>query len=210
MLPSTVVRLLESGDWGSIDIGTSTDVLDWLRRDSALKWLDAQFAIRAKTIWSQVPITHLDERSSGHKFCLKHCTTPDIRYQSYLKHDIPRVASLRARLRLQRAHTNQYRCKFQLPDPTMVGETCVHPTCRSSFVMETVEHVLLHCPRYLSARRAVVQSMQSIHSPFLPLLPLTVPLLLGVFPVLLDTALFPLILSVSAAFLSSIRSLRFL
>jgi hypothetical protein len=31
-----------------------------------------------------------------------------------------------------------------------------------------------------------------------------------VFPVLLDTALFPLILSVSAAFLSSIRSLRFL
>lgn len=212
MMPSMVVSLLQSGDWGPIDIGESTDALDWLRRPNAVKWLDAQFPIRAKQSWGKSHVVHIDPASSGHQFCLSNCTTPGLSYQRYLRHDPPRIAMLRARLRLQRAHTNQYRVKFRLPQPNLVAELCEHPPCLTSGIMETIEHVLLHCPRYQLARQVLVRTIRNIYTwpSAVVFLPLTVPFVLGAFAVQLAPALSSQLLTASGDFLFAIRLQRFL
>jgi hypothetical protein len=211
MLPSQVVHLLSSGIWGHIPLPSgSTNVLDFLRLPTASKWLDEQFPIRAKQEWARVKVQHRDEGSSGHKFCLQHCTSPGIHYQPYLKYDSPRIASLRARLRLQRAHTNQYRTKCFLPDPDGVAESCANPACLTSRPMETVDHILLHCPRYHSARTTLIAFLRNLYCPLLSLIPLRTSLVLGVLPLRLASVLSSRILSLTASFLAAIRSFRFL
>ena len=212
--------------WGDTGCHNAIDVMQFLSLPATLKWIDTQFPIRAKTIWCQLNLKHLDPASSGHHWCIQHCDTPGVVYQSYLRHDSPRDASIRSRLRLQRAHTNQYKIKFNVPDPSMTaGEHCA--VCN---VMETIEHVLLHCPRYSAARIQARRKLLRLHSspvvssalsspavspsdcsPASVPFPFTVATLLGFVPSSqVKSPLLPSVFEITSSFLSAIRAVRFL
>jgi hypothetical protein len=205
--------------WGNEPCRDVVHAVRSLSAPTAAKWLDNFLSVRAKALWSGQNVKHLDPLSSGHIWCLQHCDTEGIAYQPYLKHDTPRIASTRARLRLQRAHTNQYRTKFQLPDPAggLSAENCAFcPT------METVEHVLLVCPKYARPRGQTEKELSLLQrcaspSPLMPSspsplpFPFSLPTLLGFVPSsLLKSPLLRSVLDTTSVFLLSIRAIRFL
>jgi hypothetical protein len=231
-VPAHCVSLLlqPNHPWGDIHCQSPEDVLRYLSAPASVTSIDDHLPVRAKTVWSSTTLKHLDPNSSGHNWCLQHCDTPGITYQSYLKYDNPRIAALRSRLRLQRAHTNQYRSKFHLPSPTLIGENCAH--CG---VMETVEHVLMVCPLYSASRLLASKQLQRLQasprvlippdpvpvpslsvSPSLTasttvLFPFSLPTVLGFVPFSLHKSrLLPAVFHITSSFLSSIRAVRFL
>jgi len=74
----------------------------------------------------------------------------------YLSFDPPRVARLRARLRLGRARLAASCFVRGLHNPpsssALASPLCPHPPCRAAKLDETREHALLDCPLYDSAR----------------------------------------------------------
>jgi len=80
-----------------------------------------------------------------------------------------RHAVRRARLLCGRAYTQQTRARFAKADVPLVPD-CTHVACTAASVTgtapaETVEHTLLHCLRYSTARQALSSALQTIGVP---------------------------------------------
>jgi hypothetical protein len=78
---------------------------------------------------------------------------------------------LRSRMRANRAFTQRYLHTTNRSDT----DTCTHPTCATAQLPETVQHILLHCPRYNTARELLFGELHRLD----PSLVITLPLLLG-------------------------------
>jgi hypothetical protein len=78
---------------------------------------------------------------------------------------------LRSRLRANRAFTQRYLHTTRRSD----SDSCTHSACASAHLPETVQHILLHCPRFNTAREQLFGELHRLD----PSLSLTLPLLLG-------------------------------
>ena len=79
---------------------------------------------------------------------------------------------LRSRMRANRAFTNRYLHTTNRAE----ADTCtLHSSCSTALLPQTVQHLLLHCPRYRSQRELLFDELAQLD----PSLSLTLPLLLG-------------------------------
>jgi hypothetical protein len=90
---------------------------------------------------------------------------------NYLYRPFLSTNPLRSRLRANRAFTQRY-LHTTNRSPT---DTCTHAACTSAHLPETVQHILLHCPRFNTARELLFDELVRLD----PSLSLTLPLLLG-------------------------------
>ena len=80
--------------------------------------------------------------------------------------------SLRSRMRANRAFTNRYLHTTNRAD----ADTCtLHSSCSAALLSQTVQHLLLHCPRYDAQRELLFDALTQLD----PSLTLTLPLILG-------------------------------
>jgi hypothetical protein len=85
----------------------------------------------------------------------------------YLRVECNPMVGIRARIRANRTYTQFRRYTLrQVPDPS-----CTFPACRqlAPFHLDTIEHILLVCPRHLAARQHL-QSAVALHVPHPPAL----------------------------------------
>jgi hypothetical protein len=78
----------------------------------------------------------------------------------------------RARLRARRAFTQEH--ALRLEDQT-ASPLCTHPTCSQppAPAQDTIEHILLHCPRHLTRRQTLSAALATHHCSA------TLPIILG-------------------------------
>jgi hypothetical protein len=128
-------------------------------------------------------------------------TCTDFSIPSYLAQLHPRLSSIISRLRFNRAklnHSLHKRARVQT-------DTC--PTCRNNTI-ETVEHVIMHCPRYDNIRfqcycdLSAITKLPPISSSFV------FPFLLCSFPPSIPKSLHPRLIARIALFLSKLQHMR--
>ena len=128
-------------------------------------------------------------------------TCSDTRIPRYLSILSPTLSSTISRLRFNRARLNQSLHK-RASAPSTECSTCLHNT------PETVEHVLMHCPRYDKPRFELFCHLSRL----LKVDPLTssfsFPFLLCSFPANISNMLHARIIHHIALFLNQVRSLR--
>ena len=128
-------------------------------------------------------------------------TCSDIRIPRYLSILNPILSSTISRLRFNRARLNQSLDK-RACSPSTECSTCLHNT------PETVEHVLMHCPRYDKPRFDLFCHLSHL----LKVAPLTssfpFPFLLCSFPSNIPNMLHAQIIHHIASFLNQVRSIR--
>jgi hypothetical protein len=80
----------------------------------------------------------------------------------YLKVECNPMVGIRARIRANRTHTQFRRHTIlrQVQDPS-----CTYPACRQSapFYLDTIEHILLFCPRHHAARQQLHATLATHH-----------------------------------------------
>lgn len=147
--------------------------------------------------------TSVDDWTQQHAVQVAHATTaplstckpsPGLAY--HLHHDTSAQAQRRARLLLNRARTGEVLARFHKTGADPVNPSCTHPTCSSPVdpstpvPTDTVEHMLLHCPRHNSARQRLVHHFNQLTPP----LPLSLStILLATPPPVLKAQRLPLI-----------------
>ena len=80
---------------------------------------------------------------------------------SYLRVETGKIAMLRTALRMRRALTQHTRARFKIGGDN-VSPLCTHPTCSLASVEDTVQHLLLECPRHADARTTLRQQASSL------------------------------------------------
>ena len=100
--------------------------------------------------------------SDGARSLVQHYTTHNIQrlaLPSYLTHDLPDVASKRARLRFRRAlfGFNLRRLKYKDSNPL-----CDHEECVKLEIEEDTQHVLMECPRHTEERRKMKEQIATL------------------------------------------------
>jgi hypothetical protein len=81
--------------------------------------------------------------------------------------------TLRARLRANRAYTQEHRHRFRKTADPITPKQCTYPICAANNTVDSVEHILLHCPRHQQDRQTLSQKLHIYPKP------LTVPLITG-------------------------------
>ena len=80
----------------------------------------------------------------------------------YLSVESNPMVGIRARIRANRTHTQyrRYTTLRQVLDPS-----CTFPACRQSapFYLDTIEHILLHCPRHHTSRQQMQDALANDH-----------------------------------------------
>ena len=86
----------------------------------------------------------------------------------------------RARLLLGRSYTGTVRKQFHKgPAPAPADlDICTHAQCHQRQLRDSIDHMLLTCPRHRHARQQLTTQLQPLHSPTTPLLPLTLATIL--------------------------------
>jgi Reverse transcriptase (RNA-dependent DNA polymerase)/Endonuclease-reverse transcriptase len=97
----------------------------------------------------------------------------------FLKVELNPMVSLRARIRANRVHT-QYHRHVTLRDSKVVDPSCTFPACRLTLpsFLDTIQHILLSCPRHQLARQQLVDDLAILS----PVSTLTLALLSGELP----------------------------
>ena len=122
-------------------------------------------------------------------------TSIDLTLPLYLRSLSPRDASTFARLRFNRSRLNQSLHKRK----RSATDKC--PSCPQS--IETVEHVLLHCPHYARIRLDCTRMLQLTTG-----LSLSLPIALGSFPMHVGKRLSAIAISIISVFIRNVRVLR--
>jgi hypothetical protein len=154
-------------------VGNLQDVVDWADTASA-DLLPS--TIRPLTMW----MTHHEWRQPADP---THTTDaplllckPYPRPTHFLALEAPPIAHLRARFRARRNFTLEHR--RQLEDKS-ASAACTHPICQTVQPAppdDTVEHILLHCPRHDTIRTILLNALRAATTPHSHL---TLPFILG-------------------------------
>ena len=148
--------------------------------------------------------TNVSKHQSSAPLLTSNCKT-EPRRSYYLYHtDDPHLIT-RARLRHNRVNNQPNRSRFPSnADEKLIPPYCTHPTCLAAKLIEDVPHILLHCPRYQTARDTLSTTLKTTYG-------LTGPLTVGLITESIpyaDTALrkqfFTNILLLTATFITSI------
>ena len=86
----------------------------------------------------------------------------------FLRHETNPMVGIRARIRANRTHTQLRRYRIrQVQDPS-----CTFPACRQSapFYLDSIEHMLLACPRHQAARQQLLTALAPHSFPHAPVL----------------------------------------
>jgi hypothetical protein len=153
--------------------GHLEDVADWA--DTAAANL-SQATIKPLAMW----ITHQEWRHPADPI---HSTNapllackPYPRPTHFLALEAPAIAHLRARFRARRNFTLEHH--RQLEDKA-ASAACTHHTCQTIQPTppdDTVEHILLHCPRHATIRATLLTALRAATTPHTAL---TLPFILG-------------------------------
>ena len=80
---------------------------------------------------------------------------------------------IRARLRANRAYTQEHRHRFRKTADPITPKQCTYPICAANNTVDSVEHILLHCSRHQQDRQTLSQKLHIYPKP------LTVSLITG-------------------------------
>ena len=153
--------------------GHLQDVVDWADTASA-NLTPAQ--IKVLTMWmTHREWRHPEDPTHSTNAPLLHCK-PYPRPSHFLTLDPPAIAQLRARFRARRNFTLEHR--RQLEDKG-ASATCTHHVCQTVQPAppdDTVEHILLHCPRHDTIRKNLLDALRAATTPHSSL---TLPFILG-------------------------------
>jgi Reverse transcriptase (RNA-dependent DNA polymerase)/Endonuclease-reverse transcriptase len=120
--------------------------------------------------WRAEPANDLSQSSTAPLLTIK--TSPVL--SLYLKMEYNPIAGVRARIRANRTHTQFRRYKLrQVQDPS-----CTFAACRisSPHYLDTIDHILLFCPRHQTARNTLITALAPLSHGSRPL---TVALISG-------------------------------
>ena len=133
-------------------------------------------------------------------------------YKPYHLHMEPNpMAYTRARLRYNRAYTQTNLDEYNKQHSPTAG-MCTHGACTDNQQLESVQHVMLHCPRYEADRQRLQYHLSTLQ----PKQPLNLSTTLGTLTNPLSTAVktadrtnyYTRFLSLSSAFITRIQTVR--